>query len=174
MKQLDIALKAMGTKNPAKVKTYVYGGVAFLGALAIAAIVVKIVKSRKDKKAEQYGASDMQSDIESVDVQSRNLTISQGDAVMIAQNLLNAMNKYGTDEQAIYDNLNSLQTKDDLLLVTQKFGAKPYNGAGLSSTFIDKNLFTTMKNLNGWLRAELNSREEKKVKEIYDRLGVNF
>lgn len=108
-----------------------------------------------------------------LDIDQNNLSIDDNEAVIIANNLLGAMNQYGTDEQTIFDNLTGLN-KYDLLLVIKKFGVKPYNGTSLASNWIDRNIFSPEKNLIAWLKSELDGADLKKVKEIFDAAGVPF
>ena len=165
---IDSALKSVGVKNVAKTKAIVIGGATLL---LVGAITVFIIRRRKRKRAADFGIEDMEDELGQIQIGSSR-TISDGNAILISQNLLAAMNKYGTDEDAIYSALEQCKTKDDLLLVIKKFGSKNYNGAGLATSWLDKNYLSTMKNLSGWLRAELTKRELAKVKEIYDKLGV--
>lgn len=166
---------SIGVKDAAKAKKIFYISSIAIGGVIVLTIALKIRKAAKDraeaKDAKRYDPSEMSGEISDINVTSRNLTISDGDAILISQNLLSAMDKWGTDEKVIYDSLNSLQTKDDLLLVMQKFGVKPYSGTGLAESWFTR---TGFKNLNGWLRAELSKSEQTKVKAIYDRLGVPF
>jgi len=153
-------------KDPAKAVPYVIGGIIVI-ALSIAVI-------RRIRRGKVYDVIEQKKEIDTIEITKSNLTISDGQAVLISQNLLNAMNPYGTDEEAIYNNLESLQTKDDLLLVIKKFGIKPYDGAGLADTWASKKFFSTDKNLQGWLHAELSRRELERVKAVFTKLNVPF
>ena len=166
----SIALKKAGVKDPAKAKLIIAG----VGGVAAGTVIFFAVRRWKaSRAAKKYGAGEFSQEIMGIKINANNLTISSGDATIIAHNLLSAMDRWGTDEDAIYDNLNRCQTKDDLLLVIQKFGMKMYDGAVLADDPIAK-FFASIKDLQGWLRAELNRSQTKKVKAIYDRLGVPF
>jgi hypothetical protein len=176
--QIDILgsiFKTVGVKNVQKAKEITVTTGVIVGGMLVLVIAYRIAKNRKDrleaKEARRYDAKDMGDELSDISVSSRNLSISKGDAIMIAQNLLTAMDKWGTDEEAIFSALESLQTKDDLILVIQTFGVKPYSGTGLAESWWTR---TGYKNLNGWLRAELNRSDQKRVKAEYDRLGVPF
>jgi hypothetical protein len=162
-------LKKAGVKNP---KTVIYGTIAALAGIAIF-VVARKIKQRNDAR---YTASSTKSGMEEElsKLNTDNTTLSKGDAVLIAQNLLNAMDQWGTDENAIIDNLNRCKTKGDLNLVIQTFGVKPYDGTGLTDTFLSRLVYRLMKNLNGWLRAEVSGNALNEVKAIYERLGVSF
>jgi hypothetical protein len=163
-------LKQLGAKNPDRVRLILYGaGVAVIGTF----IFIKIRKWKKTREAKKYGAEEFAGEIMGIKINANNTTISSGDAIIIAQNILNAMDRWGTDEDAIIDNLNRLKTKDDLLLVIQKFGMKMYDGMVLADDPIAR-FFGTILNMQGWLRRELGRRDTERVKAIYDKLGVPF
>ncbi len=97
------------------------------------------------------------------------ITLSPGQALTIANNLLEAMDRYGTKEGAIIDNLNRCKTRKDLLLVIEKFGTHPYILVG---SFFG---FGKEKDLVGWLKADLTKSELFAVKtQIFDKLNVPF
>ena len=163
-------LKQMGAKNPDRTRLILYGaGIAIVGT----AVFIGLRKWKKNREAKKYGASEFAEEIQGIKINVNNTTISRGDAIIIAQNILNAMDRWGTDEDAIIDNLNRCQTKDDLLLVIQQFGMKMYDGAVLADDPIAR-FFGTILNMQGWFRRELGRRDTERVKEIYDRLGVPF
>lgn len=167
---INKTLKSVGVKDPAKAKLVITGvGVAVVGTVLFFAYR----RWQKNREAKRYGAGEFAEEVKGIKINSGNLTITSGDATLIAHNLLSAMDKWGTDEEAIYDNLNRCRTKDDLLLVINKFGMKMYDGAVLADDVVAK-FFGSIKDLQGWLRAELNRSQTKKVKAIYDRLGVPF
>lgn len=167
---LNVALKKAGVKDPDKARLIITGvGVALAGTVLFFAVR----RWKRNREAKKYGAGEFAEEIMGIKINPNNLTITSGDALIIAHNLLSAMDRWGTDEQAIYDNLNRCKTKDDLLLVIQKFGMKMYDGMVLADDPIAK-FFASIKDLQGWLRSELNGKQTRKVKEIYDRLGVPF
>ncbi len=117
--------------------------------------------------------SDSQKAIGDLKVDKQALTITQNQAIVIAENLLGAMNKYGTDEQVIKDNLQNLR-KDDLLLVMKAFGVKPYNGTALATRNYEKMIFATDLNLIGWLQQELDGKDLEDVRAIFENQGIPF
>lgn len=170
-KTLESMATTIGFKDAKKGKIIIIGAIGFLAAGAIFLGVRTIVKR---KKAEKYGVSEMEGELGDIGVSKNNLTITNGDAILLSQNIFSAMDRYGTDEKAIYNAFEKIKTKDDLLLVIQKFGTKLYQGVGLATTWVDKKLMSTPKNMNGWLRAEMTTRELRPVKEVYDRVGVTL
>ncbi len=166
-------LRKRGVKHP---KAYVYGAIAVLTVIA-AWIIYRMVKKQIDKYRSAHPNPEriqtgMTSELGSLVI--KNTTITDSEAMLIAQNLLNAMNRYGTDEQAILDNLGRAKSADDLYLIIQKFGVKPYDGFGLATGWFETTVIATMKNLQGWLRAELSGGDLKAVKAIFDSHGVSL
>lgn len=117
--------------------------------------------------------TDSQKALGDLKVDNSQLQITNNQAIVISENLLAAMNKYGTDEKTILDNLAPLQ-KDDLLLVMKTFGVKPYNGAGLATRDYEKMFFAQDLNLIGWLKAELNDKDLADVKAIFETQNIPF
>jgi hypothetical protein len=139
-------LTKAGIKNP---KPVIYGALAIIAGIVILSII-KRARQNADRKAQERMDSGLS---------LSETTLSKGEAVLIAQNLLNAMLGWGTDEAAIFDNLERAKSKGDLLLIIENFGLQPK---------------TKMKTLNEWLRDELSGRDLQRVKDIYSTLNVPF
>ena len=135
-------------------------------ASVVALVILVIVFKRKSKIDEIRLIDDLK-------INSEGTTITNNQAIMIVENLIGAMDQYGTDEETIIKNLKGLN-KEDLLLVIKKFGVKPYNGAGLASNWIDKYFFSPEKNLIGWLKAELSGNDLKTVQKIFEDNEIPF
>jgi hypothetical protein len=162
-------LQGKGVKNPRLVINIGIG----IAALALTFIVVRAVSRRIGKKVTSASTqADMTDELSNIGTGST--TLSKGDSIIIAQNLLNAMDRFGTDEDAIFDNLERCKTKGDLQMVIQAFGIKPKAFFGLADTFLERHVEGVMKNLNGWLRDELSGSDLRRVKQIYADLGVPF
>jgi hypothetical protein len=160
-------LKSKGVKNP---KLVIYGVTTLIAGIVIFVIVRAVIKSIQGPA--KYSAGDMADALSRVKINGSNLSITNGEAILIANNLLEAMNRYGTDEQAIFAAMDHLQTKDDLLLVIKTFGIKLYDGFGLAVDWVSRNFISTPKNLQGWLRSELSGSDLKKVQDKFDQLGI--
>ncbi|MDP3914386.1 MAG: hypothetical protein Q8R96_11705 [Bacteroidota bacterium] len=117
--------------------------------------------------------TDSQKAIGDLTVDKTNLTITNNQAIIIAENILGAMNRYGTDEKVIIDNLKTLR-KNDLLLVMKQFGVRPYNGAGLATRGYEKQFFSTDLNLIGWLQEELSGDSLDQVANIFLNNQIPF
>lgn len=165
----EALLSKAGVKKP---KLVIYGTITVLAGIAVFVVVRKIRQSRAARYTAASTKAGMEEELSKLN--TADTTITKGDAIIIAQNLLNAMDQVGTDEQAIIDNLSRAKTKGDLNLIIQTFGVKPYDGTGLTDTFLSRLVYRLMKNLNGWLRAELSGRNLAAVKAIFDNLGVSF
>lgn len=124
--------------------------------------------SKQDKIRE---AQDQQ--ILNIPVNTSKLSRSKEALQRISRNIFDAMDGYGTDEDTIIENLEGLN-KNDLQYIIKDFGFRLYNGAGESTTWIDKNLFSAKKDLIGWLKAELKGSDEDKVKQIFTNAGIPF
>lgn len=162
-------LKKQGIKNP---KVVIYGTIAIVLGITAFVVIRKIRQSNAGKYTSGRSFEEMSEEISSISITKSRLTITEGQAVIIAQNLLAAMNRIGTDVDAVIDNISMAKTKEDLLLITQKFGIKPYDGWGLADTWLSRQVASTMKNLAGWIRAEVKGRKFDQIKAMYDNLGV--
>jgi hypothetical protein len=159
-----------GIKNEKNAKLIVYGTLLVVGGIALFIIGKKI---KNLIGGPTFNAVTMNDQLSNLDINMSNVTISQADATIISNNLLVAMNWFGTDDQAIIDNLSRLQTKEDLVLIIKTFGIKLYDGFGLGEDWLSRKI-STPKDLNGWIRAELSGSNLQKVKDIYNNLGVAF
>lgn len=161
-------LSKAGVKKP---KQVIYGAAAVVVAIVIFVIARKIIQKSGSEWTEASLKSMSEEDLAKLNTDDA--TISKGDAITISENLLNAMCGFGTDESQIMDNLSRCKTKGDLNLVIQTFGVKPYDGFGLATKWLGRQS-SLMKNLNGWLRAELSGYYLKETKAIFDNLNVPF
>ena len=134
---------------------------AVLVAIIILFFIVKKVKSAM-----------VTNKLNDLEVDNNAATISNDQAILIAENLLNAMDRIGTDEQSIIDNLTGLNY-DDLILIIKAFGTKPYYIYGLAYSTLSKAVATDY-SLIGWLRAELKGDKLDQVKEIFESNGIPF
>jgi hypothetical protein len=91
-------------------------------------------------------------------------TLSDSAALTMADQLFNAMNIWGTDEDAIYAVLNKLQNKDDWNKIVSKFGIRKSTMWGSSFTG----------DLIVWLSDELNSKEKAIVRGILAKISVTI
>jgi hypothetical protein len=109
------------------------------GAILIVAIGYTIVKKFQGGfgsflKDKSVGAKEFTP----VKVDATKSTISNEEANNFANQLFNAMDNYGTNEDVIYDILNKLQKKDDFRKVYNAFGRKSYyiDGSPTISAYI--------------------------------------
>lgn len=154
----------IGKKAIDNPKTTMY---AVLGVIGLV-VVYKIVKGLKDTD-----------DTLSLSLNLNNTTISNSEATNFAAQLLDAMNRYGTDEdliEAVFDKLNN---GDDFKYVAKKFGMVNYLNGGPGSPpeglpdIIDG---ATPRNLVYWLQAELSTSDSvyQKVKSRVESAGFVF
>lgn len=117
--------------------------------------------------------SDQQKAINKIKVDKSKVTISNSDAALIADNLLQAMNGWGTDENAIINSLVTLNG-DDLLLVIKAFGTKQYGITGEITNWTQKQLWGEELNLMGWLKQELSDSTMITIKALFDKYSIPF
>jgi LPXTG-motif cell wall-anchored protein len=147
---------------PKVVKWLIIVGVVILVSL----LVYFLIKKRKNE---------LNSDpdkIDDININSSDLSISDNQANIICQNILEAMDKRGTDEETIISNLTGLN-QADLLLIIKKFGLKYYNGERLSRGWLSEKLSRQM-NLLSWLKAELSGSDLETVKTIFTSKNIAF
>jgi hypothetical protein len=160
----------VGFKDAKKGRAIIIGGFSLL---VVGVVAFSIYKWRKRVNAEKYGADDANAELDKVKVNGAKTTITNGDAILISQNLLNAMDRMGTDSAGVLDNLYKTKNGDDLKLVIKTFGTKIYTGTGLATNWGSR-FMGTAKNLNGWLRAELSGSDLKQAEDLFKSYGVPF
>ncbi|MDR3134344.1 MAG: annexin [Prevotellaceae bacterium] len=117
-------------------------------------------KSEKEKAAEKAAEA-----INGLAIEETNLSLSQGDINLIAQELYSAMKGVGTDEDAIISLFNRISTKDDLLAVMKRFGTPEYGSWWLGHKYLD---------LTGWLKEELSGDTLNSVRNVFLNYGIPF
>lgn len=121
--------------------------------LAIVLVIVVIVKWNQLKAWVQKIADKTSLDKEII---SEDVTFSANQTKTMAAKLYVAMKGWGTDEEAIYSVMRSLQTRSDLLSVIKQYRAD-YN-----------------ESLSERLCSELTNRELKKVNTILSEKGIDY
>lgn len=116
--------------------------------------------------------SDMEADLSKITINTGKMSLSMTEARLTAHNLLMAMDRYGTDEDTILNNLRPLN-RDDLLMVIREFGIREYNGTS-QPVFLDKLIYSVPLNLIGWLKAELSGKDLEEVKQIFTAHSIPF
>ena len=131
-------------------------------ALGVGVILIrKMFKKNPDGTSSRVAPS-----LKDTVIQKENLTITPSDAALFANTLYGAMLDIGTDEKIIYDTIDKINTKDDMLLVIKAFGMKQYLW-GTRAAFLGQDY-----NLIGWLRFELDDKEITKIKPKFDGWGI--
>lgn len=92
-----------------------------------------------------------------IEIDENNLTLTETKAQLIADNLMAAMDRIGTDEDLIYNEFDKIKTAEDMILVSEKFGVHKY-GQGGRVQWLGYD-----KNLKGWINAELTDKEKKPI-----------
>ena len=129
-------------KNPITT-TYVVGGIVAL------VVGYKIYKAVTDKGGDNGVQLNLTYDPAKV-------TLDAAQATNIAAQLLNAMNRYGTNLDTVDAIFDKIITADDFKLVASKFGTRLYNGVGLPPEGLPSWLDgATPLNLIDWLIEEI-------------------
>jgi len=124
--------------------------------------------TKADDDAKEMGAN-----LRDLKANKYNVTLKDGEAQLIAQQIFDAMNIRGTDFDTIFRNLMQLKTRDDLLYVIISFGIKQYGVTGEADSWIARKTgYSTPLNMNGWLLKELKDKQLTQIKEIYNKLNV--
>jgi hypothetical protein len=113
-----------------------------------------------------------EAEMEALTYDPSKVRISQSDGILISQQLLAAMDQWGTDQKTVI-RLLSGRNRDELLMIIKTFGIKPYNGAGLSQ-WIDQYLYSVDLNLQGWLNRELTGSYIAQAAQIFSQNNIAF
>jgi hypothetical protein len=106
--------------------------------------------------------------VDNIKVDPSKLTISTTDLLFKTDELYQAMDQFGTDEDTIMDVFKSLKSGDELLYIIKSFGVKKYF-MGTHSGILGSDL-----NLVGWLKNELSDSYISQISTIWKKLGVNM
>ncbi len=165
---LAVAAVASSLK-PGEKKALLIGGIALV-AVAGYVIYRKIVLTKADTDK-----TEMEANLRYLTVKKKELTIDEGKAMLIAQQLFDAMNGVGTDAKTIHSVLEDVKTQADLLYVIRSFGVKQYGKFGEASSWIAKATgYSSPLNLSGWFKEELSGSDLERVRSVYKRLDVPF
>ena len=144
--------------------------------VVIVVVIALYIAIRKGVMDMFSGKSDEQKlaeeELGKLEYNAKNLTVTTSDAILIAQQLLSAMDQYGTDEKTIVALLDGLN-RDDLLFVIKIFGIKKYNGVG-EAVGLDRFIYAQNLNLAGWLKSELSGKELDKVAAMFANFKIPF
>ena len=97
-------------------------------------------------------------------VQRNNLSYSISEFTSMANQLFNAMDGAGTNEDIIFSVFNKIQTKDDYNQLIKSFGVR--SSTSWTSSFSG--------DLLAWLSDELSSSDVKKLNNILSKIGVSL
>lgn len=140
------------------------GGVLVGGALSLALLLKVLKKDRVAVEGERLAQA-----ISQLPMNAGNVTLSANDLTLMAQQLMAAMDKVGTDGESLFRVLQRATTKDDLVALIKAFGVHRYYGWGRS----DKR--GAYLNLTEWLKRELSgSAFSKNVAAIYQKFGMPY
>ena len=133
--------------------------------LAVIILLYYVYKIFIKKSAEEIAGEKATETVSGLSVSDSNLTLSKNEINLISQQLFDAMDAYGTDEDAIVSAFNQLTTRDDLLAVMKRFGTPEYGSWWLGHKYLD---------LTGWLKEELSGEPLRTVRNIFLNYGIPF
>lgn len=125
-------------------------------------------KDKQDKARDAFDES-----VSKLPYKPSRFSHSEADLKLVTNNVFQAMNQYGTDEDTIIDNLEKLN-KDEMYYVMAAFGMRLYSDGVEASNWITKNLASSKLNLIGWLKKELGGDDLEKVQAIFNKLNIPF
>ena len=133
-------------------KTWIHAGIAVILVLAVAWIIWKAYKYIKA----QFDPS------QQLEVNESNLSYSEAEFELFADQLESAMDGAGTDEEAVYHVFEQMDTADDLKQLIKSFGTRDYG------------ITNKAQNLLQWLRDEMDVEELVPIQTIFNNLEVAF
>ena len=134
-------------------KTITYIGVG-IGALVVIVLLIVFLNRLRPKK----------SIVDGIQVDSSNLSYSDTEYKLMANQLYTAMKGAGTDNAAILRVCKKLQNVDDWNALVKAFGTK-----SVSNWF-----YTFSGTLYDWLQDELSDKEMRQLNEVLNIIGVQI
>lgn len=145
-------------------KIVLAGGVLIGGMLSLALLIKLLKKDTVTVEGERMAQA-----ISQLPLNTSNVTLSSNDLTMMAQQLMAAMDRTGTDEDSIYRVFQRIVTRDDLVALIKAFGVHRYYLWGRSEK---RGAYL---NLTEWLKKELSgSTFDKNVAAIYQKFGMQY
>ncbi len=138
-----------------------YGAIALLVLFFIVSRVVKMLKGLGDNTSPEAAEKE---------IDKNKLTFSKTEFKGFAETLEEAMDKEGTDEDAIYEVFRKLKTRSDVLALISAFGKR----TSTAWTFDWLIYGQTTGTLSKWLQSDLSSSELKKINDILKTQGINY
>jgi hypothetical protein len=145
-------------------KVILVGGVIIGGTLSLALLIKMLKKDSITAEGEKMAQA-----INQLPMNASNVTLNSNDLTLMAQQLMAAMDKMGTDGESIFRVMQRLTTKDDLAALIKAFGVHRYYLWGRSEK---RGAYL---NLTEWLKQELSSSAfNKNVAAIYQKFGMQY
>ena len=146
-----------------------WGKIAVLGVVVAGVVYVIHLISKNAKKIVGEQAKEGRAVDEEIEKTGTKQTYPASQYYQFANKIQAAGHDIGTDESAIYSVFYKIHTDKDFLLLKKAFGVRPYTGDILPYDLLRNDL-----NLQGWLSAELNKDEIKKVNAILKKNGITY
>jgi hypothetical protein len=148
-------------------------GVIAVGGLAITYFAVRGVwnriKANIDKQKDLKVQYDSKRELNDLNRQGIKQTLTDTQLESYCQKLVQAFDGCGTTEQSIYDVMNAMKNKADILALITKYGIRKYDQCNLNEGFGD-NEYT----LPRAMESELDSWEMSKVNDILRKKNIGY
>ncbi|MDR1544895.1 MAG: hypothetical protein LBS50_10950 [Prevotellaceae bacterium] len=139
------------------------GAIGVIGAIIGTVFLVKYLNKTKTER-------DLEKTLNEIaDVDGSKLTLSKAQALTYANKLHELMKGFGTSDEAQIEDIiiNKAVTADDLRLIVQQFGVKPYGTFG-------EPMFGsgTLKDLMGWIKEEIGGAAYSRIAAKFTSAGL--
>lgn len=155
--------------TPTQKKIIIIGGVAIAGILTYALIQNYRRFWKGNNMDSEKGIVET---LDTIVIDNNKTTIDNATAMNLAQQLFDSMNRAGTDNTTVFRIIEGIKSKHDFYLIWKAFGVKYYGRYGES--FIKNDLVASPLDLIGWLKKELGSNEQNRLRNTFNRLGIVF
>jgi len=146
-----------------------WGKVGVLAVVVVGIVYVIRTISKNAKKIVGEQAKEARAVDEEIAKTGTKQTYPASQYYQFANKIQQAAHDWGTDESAIYSVFYKIHTDKDFLLLKKAFAVRPYTGDILPYVLTGQDL-----DLQGWLSAEMNKDEIKKVNAILKKNGINY
>lgn len=137
-----------------KAKTYAYIALAIVVIAVIIWIVCELTGTTTKIK-DKYAQKKLDELLDN-EISTQAVSLNEATAKALADKIHEAMDGWGTDEDAVYEVMNKMNSRSDVVLLIKTFGIR--DG----------------KNLVQWITSELNASERAKVNNILQTNNVNY
>jgi hypothetical protein len=152
------------------------GGVAIIGIFGFK--IYQDIKRKKDLKQAGQSADEANTELQNLNKQGINPTITTTQATNFASTLVQAMNGCGTDENMINSVFLKMKNDADVYLLIKQFGVRYYTPCPASNPISYGKFLLNEKSFGGdlgtWLSYDLTASEIKKINTILTNNKIKY